>query len=129
MPVVNGLEIAFQITDDLCSLDRDSHQTPECCILNGERWRGAQHWGGDEKEKVEANTHCSNTHTHTHTLTYTYPGAEGGEAVMVGLHPSPAQCWQERRASHSYMHTHTHTHTHTHMCAHTVMPPNNLSSQ
>lgn len=51
MAVVNGLEIAFQISDDLCSLDGDRHQTAECCILNDERWRGTQRWSrGGESE-------------------------------------------------------------------------------
>lgn len=104
MPVVNRAEIAFQISDDLCSLDGDSHQTAECCILNGERWKGTQHLSRG-KEEVEANTYIHTT--------------EGGEAVMVGLHPFPAWYWQEQKALHTYMHTH--------VCTHKVMPPNNLS--
>ena len=46
--------------------------------------------------------------THTYTCTYTL---EGGEAVMVGLHPSSAWYWQEQKA-----HTCTHTYAHTQSC-------------
>ena len=107
MKAVNGLGIAFKISDDLFSLDGD-HQTAECHLLNGERWRVTRHWM--EEGRVKRRWRL----VHTPPLTHVQFSTEGGEAVMVGFHPSPSCYWQEQEASHTHIHTHTHTHIHTH---------------
>lgn len=56
MPVVNGFEIASQISGDLRGLEGDSHPTVECFLINGARWRGTQYIEGGGEKKREANT-------------------------------------------------------------------------